>query len=298
MSEKSLEIKNLTKRIGKKTILDGIDLDVEKGQIVGLIGPNGAGKTTTFKCCSGLCSISSGEVLIGGYSLKNSYEKAMGKLAYSYGCDNFYPFFDARENVRALLPLKKHTNGEIEKALSLVGLENVMQKKIKTYSLGMKQRLSLAIAFIDHPEVVMLDEPFNGVDPQGVIDFRDIIKQQRSEYGTTFIISSHNLSEISKVIDSHVFIKRGKIVTSECDNYDCKIYTLTLRDLVPFVDYLKNKGFNFSVNENKVTFMMPSSGINNVLRALAELGVVVQDISVETPLEKEYMEVLGGEKIE
>ena len=299
MAIHSLEIKELTKKIGSKTILDNIDLSIEKGMIIGLIGPNGAGKTTTFKCCSGLSSITSGDILINGHSIKRDFESAIKKLSYSYGSENLYPFYNACENIKSLLPLKDISKEDMKRTLSVVGLESVMNAKIKTYSLGMKQRLSLAMAFIGKPDIILLDEPFNGVDPQGVAEFRSIITKYRDDNESTFVISSHNLSEISKVIDSYVFMNHGRIVKNSIGlNTDEKIYTLELSEIRVVSDYLEQAGIGYKANENRITFMLKSFELNGLLQKLAAKNVVVYDISTESSLEKEYLELLGGEHIE
>ncbi len=299
METHSLEITGLTKKIGKKTILDNVDLKIKKGMIVGLIGPNGAGKTTTFKCCSGLSSITSGDILVNGHSVKKDFESAVEKLSYSYGSENLYPFYDACENIRSLLPLKVITKEDIRNALSVVGLEKVMNAKIKTYSLGMKQRLSLAMAFLGKPDIILLDEPFNGVDPQGVVEFRSIIRKHRDDHGTTFVISSHNLGEISKVIDSYVFMNHGHIVKSSSGlDSGKKVFTLVLSETGCISEYLEQLGTDVVVKGNRVTFLLESSELNGILQKLASENVTVYDMATESSLEKEYIEILGGENIE
>ena len=186
-----LTIEHLTKKIGNKTILEDVSFKLKRGQIVGLVGANGAGKTTLMK-------------VILGYS---SFKSNIGALIENPG---IYPFMSGYENLK-LLNESKNTQ-DIDKIVSQLHMDEYIHKKAKTYSLGMKQKLGIAIAFLNKPQFIILDEPMNGLDPKAVRDVRELIVQKAQE-GVTFLISSHILSELVKITNSILIINKGKIVT-------------------------------------------------------------------------------------
>jgi len=209
MSKIVLRTLNLTKKYGEYNALDAVSLTLEQGDIYGLVGRNGAGKTTFFKCVMGLAKPSSGEVEIGGEKKDlNSSRRQIGFMINPA----FFPYLDPKENLEYLCRVKGiKIKGEAERVLKLVGLDGV-KKPFKTFSLGMKQRLGIAGALLGSPPVVVLDEPINGLDPQGIIDIRAVIKNAHADSGATFIISSHILSELDLTATRFGFIERGALL--------------------------------------------------------------------------------------
>lgn len=199
-----LTIEHLTKKIGNKTILDDVSFKLKRGQIVGLVGANGAGKTTLMKVILGYSSFQS-----GNFNVINSKDSKsnIGALIENPG---IYPFMSGYENLK-LLNESKNTQ-DIDKIVSQLHMDEYIHKKAKTYSLGMKQKLGIAIAFLNEPQFIILDEPMNGLDPKAVRDVRELIVQKAQE-GVTFLISSHILSELVKITNSILIINKGKIVT-------------------------------------------------------------------------------------
>ncbi|HDP2135729.1 TPA: ABC transporter ATP-binding protein [Staphylococcus aureus] len=199
-----LTIEHLTKKIGNKTILEDVSFKLKRGQIVGLVGANGAGKTTLMKVILGYSSFQS-----GNFNVINSKDSKsnIGALIENPG---IYPFMSGYENLK-LLNESKNTQ-DIDKIVSQLHMDEYIHKKPKTYSLGMKQKLGIAIAFLNEPQFIILDEPMNGLDPKAVRDVRELIVQKAQE-GVTFLISSHILSELVKITNSILIINKGKIVT-------------------------------------------------------------------------------------
>ena len=199
-----LTVEHLTKKIGNKTILENISLKLDRGKIAGLVGANGAGKTTLMKVILGYSSYQEGRFDV----IENKHKKSnIGALIESPG---IYPFMSGYDNLK-LLNESKNSN-DIDNIVSQLKMNEYIHNKAKTYSLGMKQKLGIAIAFLNRPQLIILDEPMNGLDPKAVRDVRELIIKKAQE-GVTFLISSHILSELVKITNSIFIINKGKIVT-------------------------------------------------------------------------------------
>lgn len=211
--EKVLEVRNLSKSFGKRKVLDDISLDIDAGDIVGLIGPNGSGKTTLMKTIVGLYYADSGSVKIAGYDTKKNLEQALSKIGCMIENPDMYSHLTGRKNLQITAILNQLKNKEnIEEMIHFVGLENRIDEKVKTYSLGMKQRLGLANALMKKPKLLILDEPTNGLDPYGIKELRELLKKISIEQNMSILISSHILSEIENVCDRILIINSGKLV--------------------------------------------------------------------------------------
>ncbi|MCG2388073.1 ABC-2 type transport system ATP-binding protein [Staphylococcus epidermidis] len=199
-----LTVEHLTKKIGNKTILEDVSLNLKRGQIIGLVGANGAGKTSLMKVILGYSSYQDGTFRI----IENKNKKSnVGALIENPG---IYPFMSGYDNLK-LLNETKNTH-DIDTIVSQLNMDNYIHNKAKTYSLGMKQKLGIAIAFLNQPQLIILDEPMNGLDPKAVRDVRELIVKKAQE-GVTFLISSHILSELVKITNSILIINKGKLVT-------------------------------------------------------------------------------------
>ena len=203
-----VEIKEVFKTIDKEEILSGINLQIAEGEIYGFLGPNGAGKTTLMKCMLSLSTITSGSIEIFGKNLQEHREEILSQVGSIIETPSFYENFTAKEilEIHAQYMGKSITESDIIRALRMVGLKNTT-KKVKDFSLGMRQRLGLARAFLTKPKLLILDEPINGLDPMGIL-----LLSLSKEHGITILISSHILSEISQIADKIGFIKNGEIV--------------------------------------------------------------------------------------
>lgn len=210
--ENILEVQNVQKKIGSKVIIDEVSFHVPKGKIVGLLGPNGAGKTTLIRMIVGLMRLSQGEIIIANHSLKKTYRQAIAEVGAIVENPEFYNYMSGMDNLMqyARMSKKKVMPEEILAIIKQVHLEDHIGKKVKTYSLGMRQRLGVAQALIHHPSLLVLDEPMNGLDPMGMKEFREMIRDLKNK-GLSVILSSHQLSDIELVADELVIVQNGKV---------------------------------------------------------------------------------------
>ena len=220
-----IELKEVSKRYGKKSVLDGLNITVRQGEIYGLIGKNGAGKTTLFKTILGLTEIQGGRVSIDGETTPAGLRKARRKIGFFIG-GNFFEYLSAEENLRFYCGVKGiRDRAEIGRVLALVGLSGV-KSKFGAFSLGMRQRLGIANAMLGKPEILLLDEPVNGLDPEGIAEMRALFRKLAAEEGGTILLSSHILGELEHTADRFGILENGTLVReiartelrSEADN--------------------------------------------------------------------------------
>ncbi|MEY9869297.1 ABC transporter ATP-binding protein [Peribacillus sp. RS7] len=227
MSESVLKVQSLTKKIGKATIVDNVSFEIKSNEIFGLLGPNGAGKTTIIRMITGLINRTGGTVMINGSDLDRDFEGAMNQLGAIVENPEFYKYMTGRKNILhyARMSSNEISNERIEEVIKLVKLDHAIDKKVKTYSLGMRQRLGVAQAILHKPSLLIFDEPTNGLDPQGIREFRDYLKVLASE-GVGILISSHLLSEMQLMCDSFAVIEKGKLIHTKEHILDEKTETI------------------------------------------------------------------------
>ena len=207
-----LETKNLTKQYGRQKAVDSVNLHVRQGDIYGLIGRNGAGKTTIMKMISGLAAPTEGSFSIFGHEGRTA-ELYMSRLGTLIEAPGIYPNMTARANLKIkCLAMGVRKKNEMDELLEIVGLADTGRKKVKNFSLGMKQRLGIALALVGEPDILILDEPINGLDPQGIAEVREILVRLNREKNITFIISSHILEELSKIATRYGIIHDGVLL--------------------------------------------------------------------------------------
>ncbi len=213
MSEAVLELKDVKKYYGKHKVLQGVNMTVNKGDIYGLVGKNGAGKTTLFKVVLGLSALNGGKVSIFGAKNERGNNKNRNRIGFFVGA-NFYGYLNARENLEYFRRLKGiKDKSEVDRVLELVGLTTKAAKSpASMYSLGMKQRLGIANAMLGNPELLIFDEPTNGLDPQGIKDVRNMIQKVNEEYGSTIIVSSHILGELEHTAHRFGIVHEGVLM--------------------------------------------------------------------------------------
>lgn len=216
MQENVLVASELTKRVGKKLIVDNVAITVQKGEIVGLLGPNGAGKTTIIRMLTGLISRNKGTVEIASNDLDKEFNKCMENVGAIIENPEFYNYLSGWENLKqfARMSPRKITDEMIMEVVTRVRLTETIHQKVKTYSLGMRQRLGIAQALLHRPALLILDEPLNGLDPKGMYDFRQLIEEIAKD-GTSILISSHLLSEMELLANRIIIIERGKVTHIE-----------------------------------------------------------------------------------
>lgn len=268
MNEDSICLQNVVKNYGSHQVLKGVNLTIRKGEIFGLVGRNGAGKTTMFKAILGLSDYQQGTITIDG---KEGHE-SRHKVGFFIG-KNFFDYMSAQQNLSYYCTLKrvKHPKEEIERVLKLVGLAET-KSKYKNFSLGMTQRLGIANALLGHPEILILDEPVNGLDPQGIADVRNLMKKLNKEEGMTIIISSHILSELEHTANRFGIVNEGVIAAE-----------ITEEDLQK-----QKQNVNITVN---------AADAAKAQQVLQENGISVASVSDQaTSLEDYYFNLVGGTK--
>lgn len=261
MDTSVLKVSNLKKQIKKKQIIENVSFDIKEGEIVGFLGPNGSGKTTTLRMLVGLSKPTSGDIEICGYSLKREYVKAMSNVGCIIEGPDLYDYMSGYRNLELLGSMSQGVAKEdIDEAVALVGMENRIHDNVAVYSMGMKQRIGLAQALIHKPRLLILDEPTNGLDPQGIHEFREIVKSLAREKNISVLISSHLISEVQLMCDRVSIINDGQIIQSA--SIDDVLVTgevvWTLDDPEKAQSILKN------------TFKLDSSIDGHVLRASVE----------------------------
>lgn len=207
-----VETKNLTKTFGKEKAVSNLEMRIAKGEIYGFLGPNGAGKTTTIRMLLGLMRPTSGSVQLFGKDMKKNRIEILKNVGSLVENPSYYPHLTAKENLEASRKILNAPKERIDQVLAMVRLEGVANKKVKGFSLGMKQRLGIAAAMLHQPELLILDEPTNGLDPSGIIEMRQLIQSLPQEYGMTVLISSHLLSEIDQMATRVGVVSKGKMI--------------------------------------------------------------------------------------
>lgn len=207
-----VETSGLSKKFKKEYAVSDVNMKIKKGEIYGFLGPNGAGKTTTIRMLLGLMKPTSGSINIFNKNIKNDKLNILREIGSLVESPSYYPHLTAYENLEALRKILDVPSKRIDKVLEIVRLTNAKNKKVKNFSLGMKQRLGIAASLLHEPKLLILDEPTNGLDPSGIIEIRNLIKQLPTEFDMTILISSHLLSEMDQLATSVGIISKGKLV--------------------------------------------------------------------------------------
>ena len=209
-----LKLNNVTKIYNKKKVVDNLSLMLFEGEIFGFIGPNGAGKSTTIKMICGLTSISSGSIFINGYNIDRSFKKAIANIGAVVEYPQLYPYLSGKANLNLFASIYgKSAKKRIPNIIKILKMEEFINKKVSTYSLGMKQRLGIAQAMLNKPKLLILDEPTNGLDPDGIKDIRNLLLTLASREKMAIIISSHNLAELEQICNQIAVIRAGKLLS-------------------------------------------------------------------------------------
>ena len=213
---KTVILENVSKQIHERDVLKNINLSLDKGKIFGLIGPNGAGKTTLMRAMMNMISINSGTIQIFNKEYKKDDNYIYARIGALIEEPVFYPYMTGHQNVEYIRKLRKLPKSVLEEIRSLTGLKKAWDKQVKRYSLGMKMRLALGICFMGEPEFLILDEPMNGLDPDGIFTLKELLKKKKED-GVTILISSHLLLELQELADEFIFLKEGEVV-KVCEN--------------------------------------------------------------------------------
>lgn len=303
MNKYIIETKNLTKKYGSQKSVADLNIHVQKGRIYGLLGRNGAGKTTTMKMLLGLTKPTSGEVKIWGKSLQGNEKKLLPRIGSLIESPGFYPNLTATENLRIFATLRGVPNNHaIQDALDLVGLPYKDKKLFSQYSLGMKQRLAIALAVMHDPELLILDEPINGLDPAGIVEIRNLLKSLNKEYGMTILVSSHILEELYQTASEFVLIDKGKIIEEISDrelNDRCKRHiaikaTDPQKALIVLEETLHTDSFKL-MPDGMIRLYDYLGDMEKVAAALSDAHILVTGLSVAgDTLEDYFLSKIGG----
>lgn len=306
----AVQLKNLTKRIGQKTIVDHLSFDIPKGEVFGFLGPNGAGKTTTIRMIVGLIAITEGQVLIHGLDAKNNFVQAMTHIGCIVENPELYKYLSGYQNLLHMARMGQQPidRKRIDEVVSLVGLDERIHDKVKTYSLGMRQRLGLAQALIHKPSILILDEPTNGLDPAGIRELRDHLRYLAKEEGMAVVVSSHLLSEMELMCDRVAVISHGKLIQVErigdmiASQNGVQTTTLTVsnaRDASEFLSVTLQLPTTLSKDdEQKLSIVANRDQVADAIALLVEHNIRIYEVAIQRKtLEETFLEMTGDESI-
>ena len=291
-----LEIKNITKKYGRKKVIDNLSLKAEEGQVYGFLGPNGAGKTTTIKMIVGLTSIDSGIILINNYDIKKDYKKAMQSVGAIVENPDLYDYLTGMENIKIFARIHNVGKERIEEVIKLVGLKDRINDKVNKYSLGMKQRLGLAVVLLHEPKLLILDEPTNGLDPAGIKELRILLKELAHKKKVAVFVSSHLLSEMQLMCDKIAIIDKGKIVkVDNVSNESNNLYYFNVSKIKESMEILKN--ICKCYEENNKLIVEYDGNIYEVVKELIKNDIEVLGFDKkQDTIEQEFLKITGGDK--
>lgn len=293
--KKLLECQNLYKSFGKKQILKDVSFEIDEGDILAFIGPNGSGKTTTIKLILGLQNIDKGKVTINGFDIEKDFVKSIEKVGAIVENPDTYMYLTGWQNLKLTANLYKDVSDEkIKEIVKLVELEGRINDKVSKYSLGMRQRLGIARALINEPNVLILDEPTNGLDPEGIKDLRNLLKKLAKE-GLGILISSHNLAELESFCNKVLIIDNGTIIeTSEVKEFknNGNKYTFNVSNTKD----LDIEGI-YEVAKDKFSYNGEKEDIASIVKTLVKKNIDVYEVKMEElTLEEAFLKKTGGKK--
>ncbi len=299
MASPVVQLNHVTKVIKGKKIIDDLSFSIEEGEVFGFLGPNGAGKTTTIRMMVGLMGITSGEILICGKNVEKEFEEALMNIGGIVENPEMYKFLTGYQNLmqyaRMIKGISKH---KIDEVVEFVGLKERIHDKVKTYSLGMRQRLGLAQSLLHDPKVMILDEPTNGLDPAGIREIRDHLKKLTKEKGMSVIVSSHLLSEMEMMCDRIAIIQNGKLV----DIQKVHDYVNDTKQKYFFEVNLENDGILENIPYERVDkgyeIELEKEDVPKMIQKFIEAGIAIYEVKpIAKSLEDRFIEVTtGGEK--
>lgn len=304
--ETILQLKGLTKVYGKAKVVDNFSLSIKKGHIYGLIGPNGAGKTTIMKMIGGICMPSSGS--IGMFGSEDNLEKSRNRASFMIEAPYIDGSMSATQNMEYIRYMRGVSDKQkVKEILEFVGLKDTGNKKAKFFSLGMRQRLGIGMALLPSPELMILDEPVNGLDPEGIVEIRHILKKLCDERGITILISSHLLSELSELCTDYVIIDKGRLMDSlsqEELSQKCKNYlSVSVEDdkLEQLANVLSQKLMinDFKVIDEKEIRIYEQLGeVGRISKSITESGLILTKLNIEGEnLEQYYLSKISGAQL-
>lgn len=288
-----LKVENLKKKYRKDWVLKGVNITLETPQIIALVGPNGSGKTTLFNSITNLISINEGTIEVLGK--KHTDPSIFKEIAYLQDNRILYGNLTAHDHLKFVCDVQKIPRTKIKQVVDRVGMASYLDKRVSSFSLGMKQHLLLALVLLNDPKLLLLDEPLNGLDPTSAINMRNILFEL-AEVGTTIIISSHNLTEVDRLTDTIYFMKDGEVLEESLESFITKEYFMRVSDLEKAEKILKEKGATFSIyNQERINFLQSDIELQTVISYLNEQDITIIDIEHERiGAERRYKELFEG----
>ncbi|MCP9333498.1 ABC transporter ATP-binding protein [Lentilactobacillus hilgardii] len=300
MADTILDVEGLTKNFGSKKVLKNVSFSVEKGHIVGLVGPNGAGKSTIMKAILGLFNYPSGKITLDGQPVSQTSHQALEKVGALIEYPGIYPFLSGLQHLE-LFSNDGVSKQQIMDVVDKMKMGSYIKRKAKTYSLGMKQKLGIALALVNHPALIILDEPMNGLDPQANKDLRTIILDLAKQ-GTTFLISSHILSELEKLIDDLIVIDKGQIVyrgdMATLESGSTRSMVLQTSDDAKAKDILSQNGYKLIDSDHVSVVEDETIKMADIIKLLSTNNIEIEDVKhVHSDLETSLLDLLKNDKV-
>ena len=295
----AIETHDLTKRFGERRAVDSLTIRVPRGVIAGLVGPNGAGKTTTLRMLLGLIRPTDGSASVLGQSIRHprAYMHSVGALIEGPA---FYPTLSGRTNLSTLATLGRHRDADISGLLQTVGLADRARHKVGSYSLGMKQRLGIAAALLSNPELLLLDEPANGLDPPGIIEMRELMRRLR-DGGTTLLVSSHLLAEVDQIADWLIVLVAGRAVYSGPaaslpgrQSTEILVATEAPEQLEIVARIARDRGYAVVIENGRARVAAPPAFAGELNRLAMQAGATLIELhQLQTTLEESFLQIIG-----
>lgn len=301
MKETIIETSGLSKKFGKRYAVANVDLKIPRGEIYGFLGPNGAGKTTTIRMLLGLAKPTNGTIQVFGKDLRKEKLEVLKRVGSLVEYPSYYAHLTARENLEAIRILLDAPKSRLDEALAIVRLTKEAKRPVKGFSLGMKQRLGIAAALLGNPELLVLDEPTNGLDPSGILEIRELIKSMPKEHGITILVSSHLLSEIDLMATQVGIISKGRMIFQDpietLRQRSTSKITIKTDEVEQAWKLLLSKGHNADLEEGMLQLSNTSDHeVSKVIAELVQSRCPVYRVQEEKKsLEDIFLELTGGE---
>ncbi len=299
-----IELRNVSKKIRNKQIIDNLSFKVMAGEVLGFLGPNGAGKTTTIRMITGLMKVSSGEIIINGTNLKQDFEKAISQIGAIVENPELYKFLTGYENLMQAARLYKGvTKEKINQVVEMVGLKDHIHNKVKTYSLGMRQRLGIALCLLHDPKVLILDEPTNGLDPAGIKEIRHYLRKLAHENNLAILVSSHLLSEMEMMCDRIAIIQNGKLVNiqrvkEEEEEVKTRPYFIQVDKITSALNILQDAGYKANPHEHGIVVYLEKKQVPEIIQQFVQQNILIYEVKViSKSLEDRFLEITNDKAV-